>query len=224
MRDPKLDRPFHYNPPTEPYLDVIHHDDDILVVSKQSGLLSVPGRAENLADCLISRAQEQFPEARIIHRLDMDTSGVMVLGLSADAHRNISLQFEKRQTHKEYVAQIWGSLTDDEGLIDLPLRCDWPNRPMQMVDHELGKPSQTAWKVLSRSETTTTLKLSPKTGRTHQLRVHMRELGHPILGDDLYAHEEAYEAATRLMLHAETLAFTHPGTGQSVSYTAPCPF
>ena len=219
----KVKPPPPYAPPQEP-LAVIHADDDLLVVNKPSGLLSVPGRAPELADCLHSRAQENFPDARIVHRLDMDTSGVMVLACNAEAHKHLGQQFEYRKTEKVYIARVWGEITEDSGHVDLPLRCDWENRPRQMVDHDLGKSAQTDWEVLERKDNVTRVKLMPITGRSHQLRLHMEKLGYPILGDDMYAHDEAYAAAERLQLHAESLTLCHPTTGKSVTFTAPCPF
>lgn len=221
-------QPF-YDPPQDA-LEALHCDADILVFNKPSGLLSVAGRAAEHSDCLEARAQKQFPDAKIVHRLDMSTSGLMVMAMNAQAHKNLGLQFEKRRVSKTYIARVWGHIEEDAGRIDLPLRCDWPNRPLQMVDHELGKPAQTDWEVLERETCgVTRVKLMPITGRSHQLRVHMLELnkqngGHVILGDDLYAHNDAREAANRLQLHAESLSFTHPSSGEKVSFHAPCIF
>lgn len=212
-----------YNPPMDA-LDVLHYDDDLLVVNKPSGLLSVAGRAAHLSDCLEARAQAAFCDARIVHRLDMDTSGVMVMARNAPAHKHLGQQFEHRKTRKIYIARVWGIIEDDTGCVDLPLRCDWPNRPLQMVDHAQGKSAQTHWEVLTRADNVTRVKLTPITGRSHQLRVHMLEIGHSILGDDLYAHEDAFHAAERLQLHAETLEFVHPSSGASMTFTASCPF
>lgn len=216
-------RAFFYDPPSAP-LPVLHADDQYVIVDKPAGLLSVPGKSDAMQDCLESRMQALYPNARIIHRLDMSTSGIMVMAMNSHAHRHIGLQFEKRQTRKTYLAHVWGHVVDDAGHINLPLICDWPNRPLQKIDHEIGKPAQTDWNVLGRSKVSTYVKLSPITGRSHQLRVHMRELGHPILGDRLYAPKAAFEAANRLMLHAHTLAFRHPDGGEPVSYTAQSPF
>ena len=212
-----------YNPPSDP-LDVIHADHEILIVNKPSGLLSVPGKGPHLADCLISRIQEAFPQALLIHRLDRDTSGVMVFALTPHAQRHIGLQFEKRMTEKTYIARVWGLVEKDEGEINLPLITDWPNRPKQMVCHERGKQSLTEWKVLEREAEATRLELYPKTGRSHQLRVHMLELGHPILGDRLYADDDAFHAAPRLQLHAHKLKLRKPTGGDWAEFTSPCPF
>lgn len=208
----------------EPYLSVLHRDDDILVLAKPSGLLSVPGKPVEHADCLESRAQQAYPEAMTIHRLDKDTSGVVVMGMNRKAHADISMQFEKRKTAKSYIARVWGHVSGDTGHVDLPIACDWPNRPKQMIDHENGRPAQTDWEVVQRETVATRLRLRPTTGRSHQLRVHMLSLGHPILGDNFYAHPDAYTAAERLQLHAEMLSFRHPGNGQQCVFTDPCPF
>ncbi|MEL7049691.1 MAG: pseudouridine synthase, partial [Pseudomonadota bacterium] len=198
--------PLTYAPPDDPYLSVLYVDEDILVVDKPSGLLSVPGKDPAHADCVDRRARRDYPEARIVHRLDLDTSGVMILAQTKHAHRHLGLQFEKRQIGKVYVARVWGVVAGERGEIDAPLICDWPNRPRQMIDHVRGRSAQTAWKVLSRERNATRVELTPKTGRSHQLRVHMLSLGHPVLGDNIYAHPDARAAASRLQLHAETLS------------------
>lgn len=212
-----------YNPPMEPYISVIHRDADILVLDKPSGLLSVPGRDPSLSDSLATRVQKQFPQALMIHRLDKDTSGVVLMSLNRKAHAKIAAQFENRTTEKSYTAVVWGNVAEDEGLIDLPLAIDPENKPRHRVDYEHGKPAQTRWQVLQRGENTTRLRLFPLTGRTHQLRVHMKAIGHVMLGDEFYADGEALAAADRLLLHAEELAFMHPD-GRSVQFFIPCPF
>lgn len=211
-----------YAPPDVP-LDVIHADHEVLVVNKVDGLLSVPGKGPHLADCLLSRVQAVYPEALLVHRLDRDTSGVMVFALTAHAQRHLGLQFEKRQVKKTYVARVDGQITEKKGLIDLPLVVDWPNRPKQMVDQENGRPAQTEWRVLRKSEAETRLRLFPKTGRSHQLRVHCLAIGHVILGDPLYA-EGAARDFPRLMLHSENLRLRHPDGGKGMSFTAKVPF
>lgn len=218
-----------YCPPTDPWLTVLHQDDDILVLSKPSGLLSVPGKSADLADCLERRARETFPAATMVHRLDRDTSGLLVLAQNARAHRHLGLQFERRKVQKAYLARVWGHVEADEGRIDLPLICDWPNRPMQMVDHGRGRPAQTDWQVLAREQTpdgnpVTRLSLFPLTGRSHQLRVHMLARGHPVLGDRLYAPKDALAAADRLQLHAERLTLFHPADGRVMTFEDDCPF
>ena len=196
-----------YAPPKDP-LVIMHDDHEVVLVDKPSGLLSVPGKGEHLADCLLTRVQAVFPQALLVHRLDRDTSGVMIFALTPHAQRHLGLQFEKRQTKKTYVARVHGKLSEKTGTVDLPLIVDWPNRPRQMVDHENGKQAVTDWRVVRSSEDETRVRLMPKTGRSHQLRVHMRAIGHPILGDPFYADGPA-RAHPRLMLHSETLQFRH---------------
>jgi tRNA pseudouridine32 synthase/23S rRNA pseudouridine746 synthase len=215
---------FVYAPPLQPYLPVLHVDEDLLVIDKPSGLLSVPGKAAEHADCAEKRAQERFPSARIVHRLDMDTSGVMVLAMNGAAHRHLGLQFERRKTAKVYIAEVWGQPPEDAGEIDLPLICDWPNRPKQMVSFEHGKPALTRWQVIERREKTCRVRLFPYTGRSHQLRVHMLSIGHPIAGDRFYATGEALAASDRLALHAESLELHHPVGGDRIIFRSPVPF
>ena len=211
-----------YAPPDVP-LDVVHADHEILIIGKPEGLLSVPGKGAHLADCLLSRVQAVFPQALLVHRLDRDTSGVMVFALTPHAQRHLGLQFEKRQVKKTYVARVWGRVAEKTGQIDLPLIVDWPNRPRQMVDHENGKPALTEWRVQRQGEDETRLRLFPKTGRSHQLRVHCLAIGHPILGDPFYATGPARNHA-RLMLHSENIRFRHPDGGKGMSYTVKTPF
>ncbi|RBI85678.1 RNA pseudouridine synthase [Rhodosalinus halophilus] len=211
-----------YTPPQDP-LAILHADHEIVVVDKPAGLLSVPGRGEHLADCLLARVQAAFPEALLVHRLDRDTSGVMVFALTRPAQRNLGLQFERRRVRKSYVARVRGDLAETTGEVDLPLIVDWPNRPKQKVCHETGKPALTRWRVQRRSEGETRVKLMPLTGRSHQLRVHMAEIGHPILGDPFYAEGPA-RAHPRLMLHSEELRLHHPDGGAGATFRAPAPF
>jgi tRNA pseudouridine32 synthase/23S rRNA pseudouridine746 synthase len=215
-----------YRPPMEPYLNVLHVDDDILVVDKQSGLLSVPGKDPSLWDCVEFRARQTWPTAGMCHRLDKDTSGVLVLALNKRAHGRIGSQFEHRKTTKSYVARVAGVVEPEAGLVDLPLATDWENKPRQRVDHENGRPAQTEWAVLEREPDVTRLRLHPLTGRTHQLRVHMKAIGHVILGDAFYADADAdaLAAADRLQLHAAELGLTHPTTNQFMTFVAPTPF
>lgn len=212
-----------YNPPLDPYVSLLHRDADFLVFDKPSGLLSVPGRHPALSDSLLTRVQKHDPQALIIHRLDKDTSGVVLMSRNRKAHAFVAAQFEARTTRKSYVAEVWGRVADEEGMIDLPLAIDPDNKPRHRVDTEHGKPAQTRWQVLGYGEKTTRLRLFPLTGRTHQLRVHMKALGHVILGDEFYAQGAALAAADRLLLHAEYLGFRRPD-GQDVSFTAPVPF
>jgi tRNA pseudouridine32 synthase/23S rRNA pseudouridine746 synthase len=211
-----------YAPPQDP-LAIIHDDHEVLLVDKPSGLLSVPGKGEHLADCLIARVQQVFPQALLIHRLDRDTSGVMIFGLTPHAQRHLGLQFEKRQTKKTYVARVAGEMAEKTGTVDLPIIVDWPNRPLQKICHETGRQAQTDWRVLKARDGETRVRLMPKTGRSHQLRVHMLALGHPILGDPFYATGEARDHP-RLMLHSETFQFRHPDGGQGMRFTAKAPF
>jgi tRNA pseudouridine32 synthase/23S rRNA pseudouridine746 synthase len=214
---------FIYSPPPEAPR-ILYADHEILVVDKPAGLLSVPGRGEDRADCLINRLRGAYPTVLLVHRLDLDTSGVMIFGLTPHAQRHLGRQFEDRQTKKQYLARLWGHLEPKTGRVDLPLIVDWPNRPRQHVNHETGKPAQTDWRVLRHDpDGTTRVRLTPLTGRSHQLRVHMMELGHPILGDPLYATGAARDFP-RLMLHAESLRIRHPDSNQTMTFSAPCPF
>jgi len=211
-----------YNPPQDP-LVLLHDDAQLLVLDKPTGLLSVPGKGAHLADCLLSRVQAAFPEALLVHRLDRDTSGVMVFARTPHAQRHLGLQFEKRQTRKIYIARVHGQVAEPSGVVDLPLIVDWPNRPLQKVDLETGKEAITEWKRLRSGPGESRVRLMPKTGRSHQLRVHMREIGHPILGDPFYATGTA-RAFPRLMLHAQSLRLRHPDGGMGMTFTAPVPF
>ncbi|CAM4160504.1 bifunctional tRNA pseudouridine(32) synthase/23S rRNA pseudouridine(746) synthase RluA [Pseudoalteromonas ostreae] len=209
-----------YNPPLDPYLSILFQDDDLLIVNKPSELLTVPGKDPKHADCLIARVNRVFPTAKIVHRLDMATSGIICLAMHKAAHRHLSMQFQERQTAKRYIARVYAKLEPLTGSVNLPLICDWPNRPKQMVDHDKGKPSLTHYTVLEHEPHATRVELTPITGRSHQLRVHMLSLGHPILGDRLYAHPDALAAAPRLQLHAQMLQLTHPRTAQIMTFEA----
>ncbi|GAA3912477.1 MULTISPECIES: bifunctional tRNA pseudouridine(32) synthase/23S rRNA pseudouridine(746) synthase RluA [Gibbsiella] len=199
-----------YDPPQQP-LHILYQDAHIIVVNKPSGLLSVPGRAPEHKDSLMLRIQADYPAAESVHRLDMATSGVIVVALTKAAERELKRQFREREPKKVYIARVWGHLEHDEGMVDLPLICDWPNRPLQKVCFATGKAAQTAYHVLARdTDGSTRVKLLPITGRSHQLRVHMLALGHPILGDRFYAHPQARAMAERLQLHAQELRITHP--------------
>ena len=205
-----------YVPPAMAPIDIVYRDEGLLIVNKPSGLLSVPGRGPEKADCLISRVQASEAGARIVHRLDMETSGLLVLALTAEMQRAMSMLFERRAVGKTYEALVWGQPEGESGLVDLPLAKDWPNRPLQRVDPEGGKPSETHWQVIGREEGFARVRLRPVTGRTHQLRVHMDTIGHPILGDTLYGTDRSCGMADRLRLHARGLAFMHPVTGAAV--------
>jgi len=214
-----------YIPPPDCGLDLIHADDSLIVVDKPAGLLSVPGRGADKADCLASRVQAVFPDALTVHRLDMSTSGLILLARGEAMHRALSICFQERQVDKRYVAVVDGLLAEESGEIDLPLICDWPNRPRQKVDFEIGKRSLTRFRRLkiNPANDTTVVELEPITGRSHQLRVHLASLGHPILGDDLYGGE-AFAKAERLLLHAMDLAFVHPVSGAALSFHSEPPF
>jgi tRNA pseudouridine32 synthase/23S rRNA pseudouridine746 synthase len=212
-----------------PYLDIVYQDDDIVVLNKPSGLLTVPGRLPEHQDCLQNRVLKVLPTATVVHRLDMATSGIILMALNKPAHVGISRQFEKRLTQKSYIARVFGKVEKAEGSVEQPLICDWPNRPKQKIDHEQGKAALTHYKVLSYrkdidNQTTTLVELTPVTGRSHQLRVHMLWLGHPILGDRLYAHEQALTISNRLQLHAQMLQITHPVSAQTLTFSKTCPF
>lgn len=189
----------------------LHCDEDLLIVSKPAGLLSVPGRHPDNKDCLISRINQDYPGASIVHRLDMATSGLMIIARNADSHRALSRLFQDRKVYKEYQAVVFGEVISREGFIDLPLACDWPNRPRQELNFDYGKHAQTHFENCGLSENGhSKLRLIPITGRSHQLRVHTASIGHPILGCEFYAHPKAKAAADRLLLHASRLRFTHP--------------
>jgi tRNA pseudouridine32 synthase / 23S rRNA pseudouridine746 synthase len=217
-------------------LTIIHHDAHLIVVDKPSGLLSVPGKGPNNQDCVAARVQALFPAASgplVVHRLDMDTSGVMVLGLTPSAQRELSRQFESRTVDKTYCAIASGIIGPDQLVLDAPMRLDVERRPLQVIDHQLGRPATTHVRVLARIDNTSRVELTPLTGRTHQLRLHLAHAGHPILGDPLYGpcpatqpapHAPTRHAATRLLLHACSLAITHPGTGERQAFAAPVPF
>ena len=205
---------------------LLYADTSLLVANKPSRLLSVPGRGEEKQDCLIRRVQTQYRDALIVHRLDYDTSGLLVLARGKAMHRSLSILFQERKVEKRYVAVVDGQMENDAGEVNLPLIVDWPNRPPHIVDSNLGKPSLTPYRVLSYDAEAhaTRVALTPETGRTHQLRVHMQSLGHPILGDTLYATEQALAKADRLQLHAEYLSFAHPQTGEMMSFNCPAEF
>jgi tRNA pseudouridine32 synthase/23S rRNA pseudouridine746 synthase len=202
-------------------LDVLHLDAHLLVADKPSGLLSVPAKPPGPADCLEARVRAGWPEALLVHRLDRDTSGVMVFARSRLAQRHLNWQFERRQVAKVYVARVAGEVADEAGRVELPLICDWPNRPRQMVCHARGKAALTDWRVLAREARATRLELRPLTGRSHQLRVHLAEIGHAILGDPFYGDANAAE---RMQLHAARIGFRHPDGGAWVEFAAPVPF
>lgn len=213
--------PFVYSPPTYP-ISVLHETDRVLFVDKPAGLLSVPGRLEEHKDCLLTRLEAQNSNIRLIHRLDMDTSGVMVFAKTDQAQRELNWQFEKRHVQKTYLAEVTGQIVES-GTVDLPLIRDWPNRPLQKVDDK-GKLSVTHWRVLARKTESCVVALTPETGRTHQLRVHMAAVGHAILGDVFYATPKVAAQSDRLMLHAQRLCLTLPDDDVQTCITAPCEY
>ena len=210
-----------------PGIEVIHQDDALLVLNKPPGLLSVPGRGEDKQDCLSARVRAQFPDALVVHRLDMATSGLIVMARGLDAQRALSAAFERRQVHKRYLAVVAGLLPigADWQTIDLPILVDWPNRPLRTI-HPEGQASQTRWRCVAQNlaRGTSRLELEPLTGRSHQLRVHLQALGHPILGDALYAPEPVQAMAPRLLLHACALGLAHPDSGQALHWDCPPAF
>lgn len=210
-------------------LPLVHADDALLVLNKPAGLLAVPGRGPDKQDCLAARVQQHYPDAKVVHRLDMATSGLMLMARGIDAQRTLSRAFENREVHKRYIAVVDGLLqpcAGTWGLIELPIIVDWPRRPLRIIDAERGKPSSTRWRVLENdvANNTTRLELEPVTGRSHQLRVHLQALGHPILGDALYAGAAVQARASRLLLHARTLELAHPVTGIALAFDSPAPF
>lgn len=222
MSKPSLIPDFAYDPPDTP-LEILHEDAQILVLNKPAGLLTVPGKLANRQDCLITRLQAARWDALTVHRLDCDTSGVIIFARTKQAQGFLGQEFEQRRAQKSYVARVHGRIAEDQGTIDLPMGSDWDYRPRQKIDLENGRPAQTDWQVIDRSADETRVRLTPHTGRSHQLRVHMLALGHPILGDQIYAPETSRDYL-RLMLHAETLSLHHPATKERVTFTASPPF
>lgn len=214
----------HYHPARRPWLVILYQDQHIMALNKPSGLLSVPGRLAEHRDSVLARIQRDYPQAEAAHRLDMATSGVMVVALNKAAERELKRQFRQREAKKRYIARVWGH-PPAAGVVDLPLICDWPNRPLQKVCFATGKAAQTEYEILEYAgDNTARVMLTPLTGRSHQLRVHLQALGHPILGDRFYAPPQALEMAPRLLLHAERLTITHPADGTPVTFTAAAEF
>ncbi|MBX3607457.1 MAG: RluA family pseudouridine synthase [Piscinibacter sp.] len=205
---------------------IVHADAALVVADKPAGLPTVPGRPAELHDCLWERVRAEYADALVVHRLDMATSGLVLFARGIDAQRRLGDAFAQRRVHKRYIAVADGLLAADAGEIDLPLAADWPNRPRQVVDPVRGKPSQTRWQVLARdtAQRRTRVQLEPLTGRSHQLRVHLAALGHPLLGDALYAPPDVAAAAPRLLLHASEIGFAHPADGTPMHFRRPAPF
>lgn len=217
-----MSKPFVYNPPSSP-LEFLHVDEFLLVVVKPAGLLSVPGRGEDKQDCLSVRVMEEYPDTLIVHRLDLDTSGIILFARGKKMQAALSQLFEKRQVEKRYEALVSGKI-DASGEVNLPIIVDWPNRPKRKVDYETGQPAHTRYRLLAydAASNTSRVELEPVTGRTHQLRMHMACIDHPILGDELY--NPSTEGVERLMLHARLLEFTHPVSGEALQFNNPPPF
>ena len=221
-------------PDAAPSFQTIFSDDSLLVLNKPAGLLSVPGRGEDKQDCLSHRVQQHYPDALVVHRLDMATSGLMLMARGADMQRMLSKLFEQRKVHKRYVAVVDGHMAGDASaaagdgwqLIDLPIAVDWPNRPLRIIDAEHGKPSQTRWRAISfdKGLQATRVELEPITGRSHQLRVHLKAMGHPILGDQLYAPVAVLARSPRLLLHASELELTHPASSKALHFSCEADF
>ena len=211
-------------PHSQAPIRLIYEDTDLLVVEKPHHLLSVPGRHPLNHDSLIRRLQPRYPDVQAVHRLDLDTSGLMVVPKRRESLSELARQFQRRQIEKEYTAIVWGELAEDRGSIELPIATDWPNRPKQIICEERGKHALTHFEVLKRGNNRSLIKLKPVTGRSHQLRIHMQSLGHPIIGCDMYAHPEALEASDRLLLHATRLKLCAPSTGNWLSAFSPIPF
>ncbi|TXH71350.1 MAG: RNA pseudouridine synthase [Thiothrix sp.] len=209
-----------YTPPADTGLDLYYVDEHLLVVNKPAGLLSVPGRGEDKQDCMINRVMREYPDAFIVHRLDMDTSGLLLMARGKAMQSALSILFQQRSVHKRYLAVVGGKLAQERGEINLPLLLDWPNRPKHKVDFEAGKPSLTRYRLLSydAKSNLSRVELEPFTGRSHQLRVHLMSLGHPIVGDELYAPPELKCKADRLLLHAWQLGFQHPITSKHLQF------
>ncbi|PVX41397.1 ribosomal large subunit pseudouridine synthase A [Pasteurella langaaensis DSM 22999] len=214
-----------YHPPLDPYLDVVYHDNHLLVVNKPSGLLSVPGNQPQYYDSAMSRVKEKYGFCEPAHRLDMATSGILLFAMSKAADSELKRQFRERETEKHYEALVWGWLQNDRGVVNMPLICDWENRPRQRIDYIVGKRAVTEYEVLARlPNNSTRVKLTPITGRSHQLRLHMLALGHPILGDKFYSHPQAKAMSPRLCLHAEGLTITHPISKERLTFARQAEF
>lgn len=215
----------HYDPPQEPYLKIIYHDDHLLVADKPSGLLSVSGNQPQFLDSLMWRVKQKYGFCEPAHRLDMATSGIMCFAMSKLADRELKRQFREREPKKHYQALVYGHIDQKQGEVNLPLICDWENRPRQRICFENGKPASTLYEVLELlPDNITRVKLTPITGRSHQLRLHMLALSHPILGDKFYAPPRVRSLYSRLALHAQFLQITHPKTGKVICFESPVPF
>ena len=203
---------------------IVHADAALVVADKPAGVLAVPGRGEDKRDCLWLRVRGTWPDALVVHRLDQATSGLMLFARGAEAQRRLSQAFARREVRKTYVAVVAGEVAAEAGEIDLPLAADWPNRPRQVVDRVHGRAALTRWRVIARLGNATRVALEPVTGRSHQLRVHLQAIGHPIVGDALYAPPDVAARSPRLLLHATRLAFAHPQLAHEVVVESNPPF
>jgi len=203
---------------------ILYEDNDIVIVNKPSGLLSVPGKRDEHKTCVLSYLHLTHPDALIVHRLDMDTSGILLLARNKLAHRSLSIQFQERQIDKVYYALCSGIIEQQRGYINLPMRCDWERRPRQIIDFIAGRHAQTQWRVIQQFDDHFAVALYPKTGRSHQLRLHMKSIGHPILGDNFYSDKKSFNMSSRLMLHAGEISFHHPATETIITFSCPAKF
>jgi len=215
---------FHYDPPTDPWLETIYQDKDMIVFNKPAGILSVPGRDIERHDSMYSRLLAKHPDSHTVHRLDLATSGVIIFALRKDAEKALKRQFQERETQKIYYARVFGHIKEKTGCIDTPLGKDVEHPPKHKIDHEKGKACRTFYEVISYGQQTTLVKLMPVTGRTHQLRLHMLAIGHPILGDDFYADDQVLAMSPRLLLHASEITITHPYTKKPIVFKTDVPF
>ena len=207
------------------FIEIVYEDNYLVAVNKPFNLLSVPGRGEDKQDCVVSRLQQRYDDIRVVHRLDCHTSGLMLLARGLEAQRQLSRLFHDRRIEKRYIAVVEGEVRQAQGVIDIPLRGDPDNRPVQVVDFLNGKPAQTRWRLQNRESgpgSTSRLILHPLTGRTHQLRVHCMAMGHPVVGDRLY--NDVGHRAGRMMLHADRLEFAHPVSNRVLRLVAECEF
>lgn len=213
-------------PRCEETVTILYEDNDLLVINKPDLLLSVPGRLPENKDCMITRIQKTHPTASVVHRLDLDTSGIMLVPLNRESHAELSRQFQSRRIDKTYTAELYGILREDRGRIDLPIACDWQRRPLQKICYQQGRNALTEFSVLQRDYANhrTRVLLHPITGRSHQLRIHTKQMGHPILGCDMYAHLDALYSAERLLLHATDIRFFHPRTQLAMKMHSEPPF
>ncbi|MGI2180763.1 RluA family pseudouridine synthase [Shewanella oncorhynchi] len=218
---------FDYQPPAVPWLDIRYKDRDLIIINKPSGLLSNPGRAAHTFDCALTRLQALYPETILVHRLDCATSGIMVFARNKKAESHLKTQFQDRQSKKVYIAEVMGHVQQEQGIIDLAIAPDTEHPPYQktlQAGETGGKSALTYYRVLERRGNSTLVELSPETGRTHQLRVHMLALGHAILGDEFYGDAEVIKAAPRLCLHAQSLSLTHPYSAKPLFFSSKHPF